>query len=105
MRYWLKRLVVWVWVLIAVLTVFSLNAQQETLPYIELRSDELQDIGKIAWRPDSQQIAVANGSDVVLFTRNLTEVARLQGHTDLVTGIDWSPDGTQLVSVSKDTTV
>jgi WD40 repeat protein len=61
---------------------------------------------RIQWHPEGKYLAVGaskdNGSDVVLFNRKFTEVARLKRHSKPVSLVAWSPNGTYLVSAGQD---
>jgi WD40 repeat protein len=80
------------------------RAQQTSLPSIQLEAPPGQP-HEIAWSPDGSMIAWAVGHNVWIYTSDLEEIMRLQGHTDEVLSLDWSPDGTQLVSGSDDATL
>ena len=72
----------------------------------------IQPITSIAWSPDGTMIAVSGGAlkcdptDPSKFSVRIFNAATLQitktltGHTCPTTGIDWSPDGSKLVSAS-----
>jgi len=62
--------------------------------------------------PDETKIAVGTFSsgdydpDIVIFSVSTGEVlATCSGHTEQISCVDWSPDGTKLVSTSRDATV
>lgn len=65
-------------------------------------SDELPN--EIAVSPDGQFLAVAlhNGNIIIRHQPDGKFVETLMGHTSGVAEVDWSPDGTQLVSGSSD---
>lgn len=63
----------------------------------------------VAWSPDSTKVAVATGGSagrvVRLYTADGIELRTFSGHTDDVTAVAWSPDGTMLTSQSLDSTL
>jgi WD40 repeat protein len=56
----------------------------------------------VAWSPDEKSIAVGGfGTDIqIIDTATAQQVAQLSGHEDVVISLDWSHDGTRLVSGS-----
>jgi len=63
-------------------------------------------ISSVAFSPDNNFLAMAgNGHISIIKTINLTIPYILEGHTDLVIGLDWTPDGSVLVSASQDDNV
>lgn len=78
------------------------QANSEPFEYTELTIPEL---GRMAWRPDGQLLAVAAGTRIILYTSTLHELLTLEGHTDVVNSVSWSPDGTRLASGSDDSTI
>jgi WD40 repeat protein len=61
--------------------------------------------GVFTWSPDSRQIAIARGKEVDVWNvSSATVVLQLQGHSDAILGIDWSPDGSKLATSSQDFT-
>jgi WD40 repeat protein len=60
----------------------------------------------IATSPDGKTLAVAGSLGVWLYDAETLELLGfLEGHTEPVTDVVWSPDGTRLASASKDSTV
>ena len=60
----------------------------------------------LALSPDGTTLAIAEGNDIRLFRADdLTPIAELVGHTDLVKSLEFSPDGSILASGSMDRTV
>src|SRR5262249_35673740 len=56
--------------------------------------------------PDGKTLATSSYQAIKLWdARTLAEKASLDGHTDSVFGVSFSPDGKRLVSASTDTTV
>lgn len=70
------------------------------LPDISMKFDlsylYTKDESLLAWKYDSS---------ITLFNKNCDEVKSLDGHTDTVTSVAWSPDDTKLASGSCDKTV
>jgi WD40 repeat protein len=63
-------------------------------------------IGNAAFSPDGTALAVTRGSEIhLLNTETGQTLARLEGHTDAVTSLSYSGDGTMLASGSLDKTV
>jgi len=59
----------------------------------------------IAWSPDGGAIAAGGALGIWLYTPDLDDLGRLQGHTRAVYDLAWSPDGARLASASHDLTV
>jgi WD40 repeat protein len=60
----------------------------------------------LAFRPDGKRLAVASSREVVVFdTGTQKQVSVCRGHTFVVFGVAFSPDGKQLLSASGDNTV
>ena len=56
----------------------------------------------VRWNPEGSRIAVATSLEIlVIDATDGSIVHRLLGHPDTVQAVDWSPDGTQLVSCSE----
>ena len=67
-----------------------------------------QSVTSVAWHPtNSDQLAVgqSNGEVIIWTVSTNVPVATFSGHTDWISGLSWSPDGTQLASVSVDGTL
>jgi len=65
-------------------------------------------VTSVAWHPtNSDQLAVGQGNgEVIIWTVSTnTAVTTLSGHTDWISGLSWSPNGSQLASVSVDGTL
>ncbi len=63
-------------------------------------------ITTIAYHPTEQQFAVATTLNVaILFSLEGEEIRRFEGHTDVVTSLAFSADGTQLITGSLDHTL
>lgn len=68
---------------------------------------------QLAWSPDSQKLAIFNTSHlnmmqhIVLVRSTNPDDAPilLEGHSELITAVEWSPDGAWLASSSEDNTV
>jgi eukaryotic-like serine/threonine-protein kinase len=61
---------------------------------------------KLAWSPDSRQIAFGDGNDVRVYSVPELELVQVySGHESSVVAVDWSPDGTTIASCSLDHTV
>lgn len=54
---------------------------------------------------DLRRIAVGGDRDIAVIDAATGAVVVLRGHTDAVTALAWSPDGSRLVSASRDATV
>lgn len=63
------------------------------------------DVRAAAYSPDGSQLALSNGPTVWLFSADLQERRALEGHSEPVRGLAWSPDGTRLASAALDHTV
>lgn len=59
----------------------------------------------VAWSPDGGAIAAGGALGIWLYTPDLDDLGRLQGHTRAVYDLAWSPDGARLASASHDLTV
>lgn len=65
--------------------------------------EEEKRIENFAIHPDSQSIAIAIGSQILLVnSKNGLENYTLSGHSDIVTSLSFSPDGKFLLSASED---
>lgn len=63
-------------------------------------------IEQLAYSPDGVRVAVVGRGGVTIWdTEKETVEQVLEGHTELVGSVAWSPDGTQLASGSLDRTV
>ena len=63
-------------------------------------------ITRITYHPTKQQFAVATTlNTAILYTLEGEEISRFEGHTDMVTSIAFSGDGTQLLTGSLDRTL
>jgi WD40 repeat protein len=62
-------------------------------------------LGPLAWSPDGERMAIANGSDVtVCKAAGDGEPVTLKGHTDLVRSVSWSRDSKRLATGGMDGT-
>jgi WD40 repeat protein len=77
------------------------SAQDAPLAQITIDGE----LSNFAWSPDGEILAVPVDNDVRLYTADLEEIDRLEGHTGRVFSVDWSPDGSQLGSGSEDETI
>jgi WD40 repeat protein len=59
-------------------------------------------LGEGAWSPNGEYLAVAVNDTIVIFNRQLLEIAVLEGHTAQVNTVDWNADGTRLASGGDD---
>ena len=91
---------------------FSLNAFAQNYTQLSLPEGAKARLGKgsisgdIAYSPDGTRLAVASSIGIWLYdTVTDQEVALLTGHTDSVTSVAFSSDGSMLVSGSWDATV
>ena len=63
-------------------------------------------ITSIAFSPDNNFLAMAGSGHIsIIETRNLTIPYILEGHTDFMLGLDWTPDGSILISANQDGSV
>lgn len=85
--------------------VTGVEAQETSLPYIEVVRSDVNATHEIAWSPDGSIIALAADNSIWLYDDTLQEIAQLDGHTDDVMSIDWNADGTRLASASLDETI
>ena len=74
-----------------------------------LDGDELK-IGELCWSPDGKVLmAISNRSqagEIILWNAlTMQQIALLRGHTDVVTGAEWSPQGDVIASVGYDGTL
>jgi WD40 repeat protein len=65
--------------------------------------DTGDEVGKIAWSPDGQILAVASGNVVKLWKQDGSLLTILKGHTRQLSNVTWN--NRTLVSSSKDGTV
>lgn len=60
----------------------------------------------VCFSPDNRTVAFTDGVTASLFdTKTAKELRELRGHTGLITGLVFSPDGTRLATASTDSTV
>ena len=97
---------------LVIFTFFSLNAFAQDYTQFSLPEGAKARLGKgsisgdIAYSPDGTRLAVASSIGIWLYdTATHREVGLLTGHTDSVTSIAFSSDGSMLVSGSWDETV
>ena len=90
---------------IIVLSSSVVLAQQPIVTSVELTLTDAETIDEISWRPDGLLLAWAVENDIRIYTADLQEFARLEGHKDEIISLDWSPDGTKIVSGSLDKTI
>jgi WD40 repeat protein len=70
------------------------------------RSEAIPGVHEWAIAPSHDRLAVVSGTDVRVFDGTRGRVLKtLTGHTDTVTFVAWSPDGTRLVTASSDQTL
>lgn len=62
-------------------------------------------VRSVEWSPDGEMIAVGGALGLWLYTPELQDIARLQGHTKAVYDIAFSPDSARIATVSHDMTV
>jgi WD40 repeat protein len=93
-------------ILIAIILTFTHPVTaQDTGPYHEAGLIGRGMVRSVAWSSDGQMIAVGGARGIWLYTPELEDIGLLTGHTKAVYGMAFSPDNTQLVSVSHDHTV
>jgi WD40 repeat protein len=65
------------------------------------------EISAIAWNPVHDAIAIACSDGLIrILDADTLEISQaLEGHTDEVNTVTWSPDGTRLASGSMDKTI
>lgn len=69
-------------------------------------SEPIESAGRVAFSPDSTLLATDNGQHIALWDAQTGELlTALTGHTDFVTKLVFSSDGTRLVSISNDGTI
>ncbi len=59
----------------------------------------------VAWSPDGTRLAVADGTRIWLYDADLHPLGALEGHTEAVRALAWSPQSDRLASASLDDTV
>ena len=62
-------------------------------------------VRSVAWSPDGEILAVGGALGIWLYTPEFEDIGRMTGHTKAVYGMAFSPDGSQIASVSHDMTV
>lgn len=77
----------------------------ETLPVIGVTRPSTSRTWVFAWSPDGSMGALTDEKTVYLYNSDLQEIGQLNGHTDLVTAVDWNPQGNELVTASADKTI
>lgn len=90
--------------LIAALPAAPLHAQDTDL-YVLERQLGRGLVRSLAWSPAGDLIAVGGALGIWLYTPELDDVGRMTGHTKAIYDMAFSPDGSQLASVSHDMTV
>jgi WD40 repeat protein len=86
-------------------SMISAKAQSSVMPLAEL-DDQQRRIQTVAWEPiTGSMLAVAADYSIGIYTEDLKEIIRLDGHSDMVSNLAWSPDGTLLASASLDQTI
>ncbi|HEX2907689.1 MAG TPA: WD40 repeat domain-containing protein [Phototrophicaceae bacterium] len=83
------------------------QAQQvlETLPVIEVVQPSTTKTYDFAWSHDGSKGALTVDKNVIIYDSNIQELGQLEGHTDLVTDVDWSPQDDEVVTASLDKTI
>lgn len=79
-------------------------AGQARSPYEALRLSVGEPLS-VAWSPDGAHLAVSDGARIWLYNSDLQPLAALEGHTQAVRALAWSPQGDRLASASLDGTV
>ena len=94
-----------------ILSLFSLNAFAQNYTQFSLPEGVKARLGKgsvrgVAYSPDGTRFAVPSSIGIWLYdTATHQEVALLTGHTDIVSSVSFSPDGSTVASGSWDDTV
>src|SRR5262249_48394956 len=97
---------------------FQLDRSIRNLHERSVLAGHTETVTVAAWSPNGARILTASSSDVaaniVSISKDWTvrvsdptsgkEVARLEGHVDMVTSAAWSPDGARIVTASQDKT-
>jgi WD40 repeat protein len=74
------------------------------LPYVELVNTGR--VSDVSWGPDGTMVALAVDNSIWLYySDTLENIGHLDGHTDEVLTLDWSPDGLYLASGGMDDTI
>ena len=85
---------------ILVLTVVVLSLQgfhydglfaEPPFNFVQLDGMPLGNIRRVAWHPSNNQIAIAIDDHISIYDGSLQFVGSLEGHTDTVYGLAWSP--------------
>jgi WD40 repeat protein len=101
----MKRALLRLILIVIILTFTHPVTAQDTGPYHEAGLIGRGMVRSVAWSSDGQMIAVGGARGIWLYTPELEDIGLLIGHTKAVYGMAFSPDNTQLVSVSHDHTV
>lgn len=83
----------------------GIKPQEVSVAYAELSLANLGTAVALDWAPDGRTFAVSTGNDLRIFTTDLNEIGHWQGHNDLITSVDWKPDGKYIATASLDGTV
>lgn len=79
------------------------NIKFGNVRYMVVEPDILR---SVTFSPDGDRVAFASsGSIKVIKTKNLSIDSILEGHSDQINGLVWTPDGNTIISVSLDGTV